>query len=85
MTSILAKGDKLIDISIHMPHAGHDRIWMYQDMLKNISIHMPHAGHDFIVRRRYPKETISIHMPHAGHDNALTKYKITDDSISCGA
>ena len=40
----------LCDISIHMPHAGHDTQRLDFVKLVIISIHMPHAGHDVFQR-----------------------------------
>ena len=36
------------EISIHMPHAGHDPNGDGRWVTRHISIHMPHAGHDVL-------------------------------------
>ena len=39
-------------ISIHVPHAGHDTVRKAEKDISDISIHVPHAGHDPL---RYPQ------------------------------
>ena len=39
------------DISIHVPHAGHDQADILMARMISISIHVPHAGHDRLHQR----------------------------------
>ena len=61
----------LINISIHVPREGHDRVNQALAKQKKdyISIHVPREGHDLRdkgVRNR--EQYISIHVPREGHD-----------------
>ena len=61
-------------ISIHVPHAGHDRGLSGCRPINDISIHVPHAGHDIKWDPDTHKMDISIHVPHAGHDLSIDGY-----------
>ena len=57
-----------MEISIHPPHAGRDRISGNRNEDSEISIHPPHAGRDCGYDARTKSQFISIHPPHAGRD-----------------
>ena len=62
-------GEPLKEISIHMPHAGHDK--EKEESQNDIVIFQstcPMRGMTGIYSDMTVNKIISIHMPHAGHD-----------------
>ena len=48
VTSLSTEYGVILDISIHTPHAGSDKIQPWKSVLGYISIHTPHAGSDLL-------------------------------------
>ena len=63
MTMEMKNKEFFKEISIHMPHAGHDSMKSKPGAADRISIHMPHAGHD--LRRSSATEQMWNFNPHA--------------------
>ena len=69
--------ERVVQISIHTPHAGSDSEVKESSFINSISIHTPHAGSDDLRRRCYEYYIISIHTPHAGSDQADAEVAIS--------
>ena len=78
-----------VNVSIHAPHAGRDRIIFIYQKLYYVSIHAPHAGRDIGLHDVDLLNCVSIHAPHAGRDHGLKNLfdflKCFNPRAPCGA
>ena len=73
-TSSFLAGNDTVNISTHVPHAGHDPHCRFELLIDcNFNSRAPCGARLQLVVHHDEKSTISTHVPHAGHDNTTCR------------